>query len=60
MTLPMDFARTEPDRTAVIDDREGRLTFGELDAQAWRLAQLIRASGIGIGDHVALCLENRL
>jgi acyl-CoA synthetase (AMP-forming)/AMP-acid ligase II len=33
-------------------------TFAGLDAAANRLSRLLRASGIGIGDHVALCLEN--
>ncbi len=60
MTLPMDFARSQPDRVAVIDDRDNRLTFGELNAQAWRLAQVIRAADVASGDHIALCLENRL
>ena len=60
MTLPMDFARTEPDRIAVIDDHDQTLSFAELDAKAWQLARLIRASGIDVGDHVAFCLENRL
>lgn len=60
MTLPMDFAARDPGRTAVIDDHGGTLGYGALDAQAWRLADLVRRSGIGAGEHVALCLENRL
>ena len=60
MTLPLDFARTQPDRVAVIDDHDRELTFGELNDRAWQLAQLIRRSGVGPGDHVAFCLENRL
>ena len=60
MTLPLDFARSDPDRIAVIDDHDETLTFGALDARAWQLAHLIRASGVGVGDHIAICLENRL
>ena len=57
MTLPFDFP---PDRVAVVDETGAELTFGALDRRAKQLAQLIRASGVGVGDHVALCLENRL
>ena len=60
MTLPMHFAKADPDRVAVIDDHDRMLTFAALDARAWQLANLIRESGIGVGDHVAICLENRL
>ena len=57
MTLPFDFP---PARVAVTDELGSELTFGELDRRAKQLAQLIRATGVGVGDHVALCLENRL
>ena len=57
MSLPFDFPA---DRVAVVDETGAELTFGELDRRAKQLAQLIRASGIGTGEHVALCLENRL
>ena len=60
MTLPMHFARSDPDRIAVIDDHDETLTFGVLDSRAWQLARLIRDSGVGEGDHIAICLENRL
>lgn len=33
-------------------------TYAELDAAANRLSQLLRATGLQPGDHVALCLEN--
>jgi len=33
-------------------------TYGELDAGANRLSQLLYATGLRPGDHVALCLEN--
>lgn len=60
MPLPMDFARCDPDRVAAIDEHDRTLSFGDLDARAWRLARMIRASGVGVGDHIAFCLENRL
>lgn len=60
MTLPMDFARSDPDRPAVIDDHDRVMTFAELDARAWKIARLIRGRGVGIGDHIAFCSENRL
>jgi acyl-CoA synthetase (AMP-forming)/AMP-acid ligase II len=46
-----------PDRPAVVaGDR--RMTFAELDARANRLANALRARGIGPGDHVGLYLYN--
>lgn len=60
MALPLDFARTDPTRIAVTDQDGATLSYGDLDRRAWQLANLIRASGIGVGGHVAFCLENRL
>ena len=48
-------ART-PDATALVFAGE-EVSFGELDAQAGRLARRLRASGIGRGARVALLLE---
>ncbi len=46
-----------PDRTALVcGDR--RLTYAELEARANRLANGLRARGIGAGDHVGLQLYN--
>jgi amino acid adenylation domain-containing protein len=36
---------------------DGRLSYGELNAQANQLARRLRQLGIGIGDRVGLCLE---
>ncbi|MCB0963763.1 MAG: AMP-binding protein, partial [Acidimicrobiales bacterium] len=45
------------DRLAVVaGDR--RLTYRELDERADRLAAVLRARGVGPGDHVALALRN--
>ncbi len=60
MALPLDFAASDPDRVAVIDDTGEELTFDALNRRAWQLAHLIRDAGIEAGGHVAFCLENRL
>jgi 3-oxocholest-4-en-26-oate---CoA ligase len=51
-------AREVPDREAVVCG-ERRITFGELDRRANRLAHLLAAHGIGTGDAVAISLTNR-
>ena len=49
----------QPDRTAVVMTGGGeRLTYGELDTAANRIARLLRLLGLEPGDHLALCLEN--
>lgn len=49
----------QPDKPAVIMATSGEVqTYAELDAGANRLSQLLRATGLQPGDHVALCLEN--
>ena len=56
---PSVHARTHPDKPAIIMAGSGEtISFGELDARSNRVAQLLRARGIGIGDTVAMCLEN--
>jgi acyl-CoA synthetase (AMP-forming)/AMP-acid ligase II len=57
--FPGDFAATHPDRPAVVMATSGEVvTYGELDAEANRLSRALRAAGLQVGDHVALCLEN--
>lgn len=46
-----------PDKTALICDRQ-RLTYADLEAQANRLANALRAQGLRRGDRVALYLPN--
>ncbi len=49
----------DPDRIAVVMAGSGeRMTYGQLDAGANRVAQLLRSQGLGPGDHVAFCVEN--
>ena len=56
---PSIHARSHPDKPAIIMAGSGEtITFAELDARSNQVAQLLRARGIGIGDTVAMCLEN--
>jgi long-chain acyl-CoA synthetase len=52
-----DSARTVPDRVAVVCGQT-RMTYGEVDAAANRVANLLTARGIGQGDKVALTDPN--
>jgi long-chain acyl-CoA synthetase len=57
--FPGSFAATTPDKPAVIMAGTGQvITYAELDAEANRLSRVLRAAGLQVGDHVALCLEN--
>src|SRR4029079_7812260 len=49
-------AERGPDRTAIVFGDQ-RLTYGELDACAERLAHRIRESGVGPETPVVICLE---
>ncbi len=56
---PSIHAQRTPDRIALrMADSGEALTYRELDARSNRFAQLLRASGIRAGDHVAIFLEN--
>ncbi|NNE73431.1 MAG: AMP-binding protein [Acidimicrobiales bacterium] len=58
---PGHWAAETPDKPAMIMAGSGeQLTYAELDAHANRLSQLFAAAGLKPGDHVALCMENRL
>src|SRR5665213_1588389 len=60
MYLP-DYAAATPDKPAMISADTGEiLTFGELNAQSNRLAQLLYARGLRRGDHLAVLMENNL
>ncbi|WP_241004342.1 acyl-CoA synthetase [Conexibacter sp. SYSU D00693] len=49
------------DRPAVVMAGTGETwTYADLDGYATRFARVLRDLGVGVGDHVALCLENRL
>ena len=60
MYLP-DYAAATPDKPAMISADTGEiLTFGELNAQSNRMAQLLYARGLRRGDHLAILMENNL
>ncbi len=56
---PGEHAQQNPNKAAVIVAATGEVqTYGELDANANRLSQLMHAHGLRPGDHVAVCMEN--
>ena len=57
---PSIHAQTQGDKTAVIMAGTGQqVSYDSLDRRSNQIAQYLRGQGIGIGDTVALCLENR-
>jgi len=53
-------ARERPDAPAVVMGMSGDvLTFRDVDDRSNRLARLLRSAGLGVGDHVAILMENR-
>ena len=57
--FPGDFAQSTPNKPAYIMASTGEVvTYKELDDAANRLANLLRASGFEVGDHIAICMEN--
>ena len=56
---PSIHARGHPDKPAIIMAGSGEVvTYAALDRRSNQVAQLLRAHGVGIGDTVALCIEN--
>ena len=56
---PITHAAARPDHPAIIMAGTGEtVTYAELDATANRFARLLRARGIGPGEHIALLMEN--
>jgi len=56
---PKTFAVETPDKPAYILARTGEaITYKELDERANRLAHLFRDAGLGVGDHIAILMEN--
>jgi long-chain acyl-CoA synthetase len=52
-------AKTRPDQPAIVMARSGDIvTYRELDERSNRLAHLLRAIGLGRGDHYAVFMEN--
>ncbi|HEX4248306.1 MAG TPA: acyl-CoA synthetase, partial [Pseudonocardia sp.] len=62
--FPSTWARLTPDKAAVIVlDAAGHavrtLSYGELEDRSVRCAHVLRAAGLGPGDHLAVLMENR-
>ncbi len=53
------FAAIQADAIAV-EHLEEKISYGELNRQAENLAARLRASGVGVGDHVGLFLERSI
>ena len=61
LQYPGRWAAEAPNRAAIVMAESGQtMTFAELDAEANRISRLLQGLGIGPGDHVAFCLENRI
>ena len=57
---PAQFAATHSAKAAIIMAGSGEtVSYGELEANSNRVAQLFRALGLKPGDHIAFMLENR-
>lgn len=56
---PFIHAQSNPDKPAIIMANSGQtITYGELEAESNRVAQLLRAHGLKRGDAIALFMEN--
>ena len=54
-------AKNHPDKPALIMSDTGEsMTYEELHSYAEKVANLLQNAGFKTGDHIALCLENRL
>lgn len=48
-----------PDKPAIIMASDGAtISYGELDKMSNQVAHLLRSKGVGIGDTIAICMEN--
>lgn len=60
MTHPKVHAAANPDKPAMIMAGSGEVvTYGQLDTRSNQCAQLFRLLGLGHGDTIAICMENR-
>ncbi|MGO8870370.1 MAG: AMP-binding protein, partial [Acidimicrobiales bacterium] len=57
---PKRYAESTPSRPAVIVGDTGvTLSYGDMESRSNRLANAFRSLGLGVGDHVAILMENR-
>jgi long-chain acyl-CoA synthetase len=56
---PAVWAQVQPDRIAIYDYTQQNRTFGQLNANANRVARLLKSAGLKAGDAVALACSNR-
>jgi acyl-CoA synthetase (AMP-forming)/AMP-acid ligase II len=57
---PKHYAESNPGRPAVIVGDTGvTLSYGDMESRSNRLANAFRSLGLGVGDHVAILMENR-
>jgi long-chain acyl-CoA synthetase len=60
MTHPAVFAQSHPDKPAIIMAGSGEtVSFAQLEARSNQYAHFFRSMGLGHGDTIALCMENR-
>ena len=60
MPHPSVHAKANPDKAAIIMAGSGEtVSYAQLDANSNRAAQLFRSLGLGHGDTIAICMENR-
>lgn len=58
---PGKYAKLHPDRPALIMASSGEtVTYAEFETRSNQLAQLLRATGLEIGDHYAIFMENHV
>jgi len=61
MSYPGDFAKSTPDKAAIISATTGeRVSYAELDDRSIRLANLLREFGLVKGDSIAVLAENHV
>ena len=57
---PSIHAQNNPDKPAVIMAASGEtVSFGQLDKNSNKIAHLFRELGLGHGDPIAICMDNR-
>jgi long-chain acyl-CoA synthetase len=60
VTHPKTYAAANPDKPAIIMAGSGQtISYGQLEANSNRAAHLFRSLGLGHGDTIAICMENR-